>query len=458
MKPADVLPLHSWLSPARRPEQPVARDGTQSICLGQLQQEVRTLATFVQQQQAQRWAICTEDSHHFLVALLALLHSGKSVIIPGNTLNGPLNDLKQHYDAALSDLSPVLDRPVHDLPTLLATPGAGDLMPVPEEATLSLFTSGSTGSPQQVVRRVSSMDREAALLAPLFSRDMTPDEVLGTVTHQHLYGLTFRLWLPLSLGIPFHARMQPYQEELGAALSDRALLITSPAFIKRVDTTLAPLRCAAMVSAGGMLPWADAQRLQRWTGRLITEIYGSTETGVLAWRRRQDEHQGWTPLDGVRFESAGDALSYRAFSPLIESPQGQLLSDELEFGPDGSFRIKGRRGRVVKIEEKRIALDDVEQRLQALPQIEEAAVIVLEKPRRVRLGAVVVLSRAGRAEQAALSIGRFTAALRQALHGSLEPVAIPRNWRFVDELPLNSVGKLSRSDLEALFDAAARQD
>lgn len=454
----EVLPLHNWLSPLREPQRPVARDVTRSISLGELRQSVRTLAAFLQKQQAQRWAICTEDSHHFLVALLALLHSGKSVIIPGSNLSGPLNDLKQHYDAALSDFSPTLDRPVHDLPGLLASPDAGELMQVPEDATLSLFTSGSTGSPQQVIRQVRSMDREAALLAPLFSRDMALDEVLGTVTHQHLYGLTFRIWLPLSLGIPFHPRMLPYQEELGAALSDKALLITSPAFIKRVDIALEPLRCAAMVSAGGMLPWEDAQRIQHWTGRMITEIYGSTETGVLAWRRRQDEHQGWRPLSGVRLESAGDALSYRAFSPLIESPQGQLLSDELDFRPDGSFRIKGRRGRVVKVEEKRIALDDVEQRLQALPQITEAAVIVLEKPRRVRLGAVVVLSPAGREEQSALSIGRFTAALRQALHGSLEPVAIPRNWRFVDALPLNSIGKLSRSDLEALFDAAARQD
>lgn len=448
--------LHRWLSPASSPQRLVAEQGEQSSTLADLQQAVRRLVAFLQNHQAERWAIATQDSYHFLVALLALLHSRKAVVIPGNTLSAPLNELKQHYDAVLSDLAPELDKAVHDLPSLLACPTEGQLLTIREDASLSLFTSGSTGSPQQIVRQVKSMDREAALLAPLFSGDQTIDKVLGTVSHQHLYGLTFRLWLPMSLGIPFHPRMQPYQEELGAALSERALLITSPAFIKRVDTTLTPLRCAAMVSAGGKLAWEDAQRMQDWSERTITEIYGSTETGVLAWRRRENEQQGWTALDGVRFEASGETLSYRAYSPLIESPQGQLLSDELDFRPDGSFHIKGRRGRVVKIEEKRIALDDVEQRLRSLAQIEEAAVILLESPRRLRLGAVVVLSPQGLAEKAELSIGRFTSTLRQALQGKLEPVAIPKHWRFVTELPLNSVGKLSISDLEACFDVATR--
>ncbi len=41
---------------------------------------------------------------------------------------------------------------------------------------------------------------------------------------------------------------------------------------------------------------------------------------------------------------------------------GLLLDDLLQFSQDGQFHLMGRRGRIVKIEEKRISLREVEQR------------------------------------------------------------------------------------------------
>ena len=67
--------LHRWLSPASSPQRLVAEQGEQSSTLADLQQAVRRLVAFLQNHQAERWAIATQDSYHFLVALLALLHS-----------------------------------------------------------------------------------------------------------------------------------------------------------------------------------------------------------------------------------------------------------------------------------------------------------------------------------------------------------------------------------------------
>lgn len=77
----------------------------------------------------------------------------------------------------------------------------------------------------------------------------------------------------------------------------------------------------------------------------------------------------------MQFQAEGDA--FRLFSPLIAEDNGMLLDDILQFSEDGQFHLMGRRGRIVKIEEKRISLREVEQRLLALDGIREAAAVPL---------------------------------------------------------------------------------
>src|SRR5690606_34174991 len=143
--------------------------------------------------------------------------------------------------------------------------------------------------------------------------------------------------------------------------------ISSPAFLKRLDHHLTPPPIALIISAGGMLPWRDVEQTRQWTQVTPDEIYGSTETGILAWRYRAEDDAPWRPFTGMRFVQENDA--WRVFYPLIPEPAGLLLDDNLAFEENGLFRLHGRRGRVVKIEEKRISLYEIEQRLLALDGI-----------------------------------------------------------------------------------------
>lgn len=96
--------------------------------------------------------------------------------------------------------------------------------------------------------------------------------------------------LPMALGLPLHAAMLYYAEQLAALPQDkRYLFISSPAFLKRLDTQLTPPPVAMLISAGGMLAWQSVCETWRWLAVWPDEIYGSTETGVLAWRHRQEE-------------------------------------------------------------------------------------------------------------------------------------------------------------------------
>ena len=290
-----------------------------------------------------------------------------------------------------------------------------------------------------------SLDREARLLAAHFGERLAGCHVVASVVLHHLYGLTFRVVLPMALGLPLHASLLNYAEQLSALPDDkRYLFISSPAFLKRLDASLTPPPVNLLVSAGGALPWQEVAAVQAWLNVWPDEIYGSTETGVMAWRYRQEESTRWQPFPGVTFH--GD----RVTSPLIPEAEGIVLDDILHFTADGQFSLVGRRGRVVKIEDKRISLDDIEHRLLALDGIREAAALTVTRGGRQGIGVLLVLNEAVR-QQHEQSKTAQELAWRRALRPWLEPVAVPRYWRIVDEIPVNSMNKRVTAQLQELF-------
>ncbi|MCV5343302.1 AMP-dependent synthetase, partial [Escherichia coli] len=77
--------------------------------------------------------------------------------------------------------------------------------------------------------------------------------------------------------------------------------------------------------------------------------------------------------------------------PLMAEDNGLLLDDLLQFSQDGQFHLMGRRGRIVKIEEKRISLQEGEQRVLALAGIREAAAVPVTRGGRQCIGGSRVL-------------------------------------------------------------------
>ena len=70
------------------------------------------------------------------------------------------------------------------------------------------------------------------------------------------------------------------------------------------------------------------------------------------------------------------------------------LDDQITLLDDGRFTLHGRSDRIVKIEEKRLSLAELEQRLMSEPWVDEAHALVIAKSRDV-VAAVVVLSQQG---------------------------------------------------------------
>ena len=84
----------------------------------------------------------------------------------------------------------------------------------------------------------------------------------------------------------------------------------------------------------------------------------------------------------------------------------------------------------------------------------EARVILCDPAagERQRVAAFVVPTAAGRALLAAGGKTALNARLRTALTATVELVALPRRWRYLDQLPVNAQGKTTMAALLALLD------
>ena len=107
------------------------------------------------------------------------------------------------------------------------------------------------------------------------------------------------------------------------------------------------------------------------------EIFGSTETGGVAWRRQggdNDESCDWTVFDPV--EVGVNAEGRLVVSSPFSFQKGFVMGDGVELSPDGRhFRLLGRMDRIVKIAEQRVSLPEMEDRMKMLEGINDAALV-----------------------------------------------------------------------------------
>jgi acyl-coenzyme A synthetase/AMP-(fatty) acid ligase len=239
-----------------------------------------------------------------------------------------------------------------------------------------------------------------------------------------------------------------------ASMDRGAALVTSPSHLSRLGG-LAPLpaarRPSAVLSGGAPLPENAAQATRDVLGCPVREFYGSTEAGVVASRLRTgDEQPAWRPLPGVTVKRLDDGR-LRIRSPYLGDIENGESNDLIELDGDGGFRLLGRVDRIAKIEGLRVSLTDFETRLARLEGVAQAAIVVLGGATPYLAG-VVVLDSAGEQQLAASGAFRLGRRLRRELAADLPSAALPRRWRFVPQLPTGPLGKVSATDLAALFD------
>ncbi len=342
---------------------------------------------------------------------------------------------------------------------LLITPNCDELFDL-FNSNITFFTSGSTGTPKAIVKHTDLLNAEIETLYNTFKEDFdVADTIISTVSHQHIYGLLFKVLLPLKKGISIVIKMFEYPEHISQHLArnvnQRVLWISSPAHLKRLvnDNVVTPYheQLIRIFSSGGTLDFEVSQLIKQQLGQAPIEVYGSTETGGIAWRHGQlNTFMPWTVFEGIEIKRDTDSGCLQIISPFVTNSY-YLTDDLIDYLDEKHFLLIGRADRTVKLEEKRINLSHMEYRLCQHDYISDAKVLLIKQGHRELLAAVVELSAKG--EGFLLNKGKRQAndLFKMDLLTEFERICLPRKWRYVEALPFNSQGKLLLAELECLF-------
>ena len=279
------------------PGQLVCYLGDQQIRWSSVLNRVIELSHRLSSSTIQNWILASDSTVNFLSGFLALLVSGKEILLPPNNLTGTINETLVGAGGLLTDLEMetryekmVLDTPEistdTELPDLPLTIDVGN-------SFIQICTSGSTGEPKQIRKSLTTLEDEIQSLESLWGEAVDGRVYISTVSHQHIYGLLFRLLWPLLSNRLFVAENVEYPEQI-ESLSERfdgMVLISSPAYLKRMadvlDQECVRKHVNPIFSSGGPLAHDTSMIYYQRFGVTPTEVLGSTETGGIAYRQQQ---------------------------------------------------------------------------------------------------------------------------------------------------------------------------
>jgi acyl-coenzyme A synthetase/AMP-(fatty) acid ligase len=384
--------------------------------------------------------LCT-DRYRFSVAFAAALCRGQVSLLPPGTAPELLERLAQDYPdtQVLTDAEIDLEGAVGDE---VDADGYHAAIPIIDGAQIAaiVFTSGSTGRPVPQSKSWGSLALGAAAAARALGLEGTRRfALLGTVPAQHMYGLEATVLFALRHGFAFHAARPLYPADVSAAVAQLPVprgLVTTPVHLRALLGAGTPLPDLRMiVCATAPLSPELAVRAEMRYATALYEVYGFTEAGMVATRRTAHQVH-WHTLPGVRMREQNGQVWFGGGHVGSEV----AAADVLEPVDTHTFVLRGRGADLVNVAGKRTSLATLNHELTALDGVQDGVFYMPDDAAGpvVRTTAFVVAP--------ALSREALLAELRRRIDAAF----LPRPLYFVESLPRNATGKLTRDALAAL--------
>ncbi len=304
------------------------------------------------------------------------------------------------------------------------------------EKDFIFHTSGSSGVIKTVKKSYGTLLAEANDLAEFFK---IPSDTIfvSTVSPEHMYGSTFTVMFPRVLGCQVDLDRVFYPEDMKDY--EKFVFVSTPSFLEKLAKYKFNFKHKPLIifSAGAKLNDEIFEYLEGISHKVV-EIYGSTEAGTIGFRESSKENFRF--FGKVKYENG------KIKSPYFDEPE-IILNDDLEFFEDG-FKVKGRNDRIVKIQEKRISLDNAENLLNSSDLIEKSYCLKFDD----KLCAAVVLTGEGRKileEKGKLELIKILKSANLFKNSNITVRC--KKWRFLYDLPVNRRGKVNGERIREIF-------
>ena len=296
-----------------------------------------------------------------------------------------------------------------------------------EATKINFFTSGSTSTPKVITKNFFNLLEEAKAISSQFDFDNNIN-FYSTTIMSHMFGLTFHFMLPLYLGSTINTEKVEFPEQMENV--EDYILISSPSFLEKMYKydILFPTSPKKIITAGDKLKDCVCKFFSQKSD--IIEIYGSTETGVIAFKNNTQNFKKFDDVTILQDENKCIVVKSKFFME-----EEVKMEDVIEQISDEEFILKGRNDRLVKIKEKRVSLVELESKLKEHSLVNDCYCFKYEEV----LACVVVTN----------DINLNEKVLKE--HLSKYSEVLPKKWRFLDEIPKTDTGKIDKQTIEQIF-------
>ena len=346
-----------------------------------------------------------------------------------------------------------------------------------------LYTSGTTNLPKGVVTTHANIEAQISMLVEAWKWRDT-DHILCILPLHHVHGIinviSCALWsgaicefLPefstegvfkafnrgkinVFMAVPtIYFKLIAYWESLAAT--------------DQMEISIIMKRFRLMVSGSAALPVSVMEKWEKISGHRLLERYGMTEIGMGISNPyngiRRAGHIGM-PLQGVdvrlvddnnRVVNEGEAgeIQVRGANVFLEywqrpeataatfTEDGWFKTGDVAITEGGYYKILGRNSiDIIKSGGYKISALEIEEVLRTHPHIEDCSVIGVDNEEWGELVAAVLI-----AKDNAINTAQINTWIRELMPS----YKVPRQYKIVEELPRNAMGKVTKNDLKKLF-------
>ena len=361
------------------------------------------------------------DNFSFVVNFFASIYSNKNIYLI--TDKSKLNNLEFKYSLLSEKFETKID-------TKYALP-----LIDPNQIVINFFTSGSSGQAKIIQKSLFNLIKEGKDLGEELGikGDLS---VLSTTSMCHLFGMTFHLMFALSNGYAINTTPVAYPENVNVKNS---ILVSTPAFLstKVKHNLIFTCNPKYIISAGSKLEDCVFEELEKNSN--IVEIYGSTETGVIAYRKEHDKKlMVFSNVNIQPYENNVEVKSdYIYGGSCFINDKVELIGRELT--------VKNRTDRLFKIYDKRVSAEELEEKLNSHEFVDSSFIMSHDN----KLVCLCSLSSIGKEFLLQNNIFSLTKRLKLFMLEFSE--IVPQRWRFIDQIPMNQAGKIDTKLVKHLF-------